>query len=159
MEASSRAHDRAYYYSEPGQVQPEYQTSPPTPPRPRSQPHRRKKPIGPMRKYSRENFYFRLFIIGIFFMIAGYVVTSSTGYMDPPERDDYDDDNDDYEDALDFYYDLKDGLTTTGKIFEHVGIIVLILALFIGAVVDEKLPVYVRVGMIVTIGLIAAFGI
>ncbi len=91
-------------------------------------------------------------------MIAGYIVTSSTGYMDPPERDDYDDD-DEYDDAKDFYSDLRDGLTTTGKIFEKVGIILLVLALFIGAIVDEKLPVYVRVGMIVSIGLIAAFGI
>ncbi len=158
MEMSSRGQDRSYYYSAPGQDQPEPQTSPPIPSRPSGQPRSRKKPLGPMRKYSRENFYFRIFLIGILFIVAGYIISSSTGYMNPPERDDYDDD-DDYDDAMDFYYDLRDGLTTTGKIFEKVGIVVLVLALFIGAVVDEKLHAYVRVGMMVSIGLIVAFGI
>lgn len=118
--------------------------------------------IQPYSETFRERFYFKLFILGIIFFFVGYLLISSLGYTIPPERDDYedsdgnleDDDRKRYEDDVDLYNLIKRSMTTTGIILEKAGLILIVLALFIGAVVDEKLPSYARMGMFIALGLI-----
>ena len=92
-------------------------------------------------------------------------MVSSTGYMTPPDSDDYEDDSgnmdaDDrerYERDMDTYDLIRRSLTTTGIILEQIGIILIILGLFIGAIIDDSLPTYVRMGMLIAVGLVIAF--
>ena len=113
----------------------------------------------------QSKFYIRLFMFGIICFLVGYILVNSTGYMTPPDSDDYEDDSgnmdaddrEQYERDMDTYDLIRRSLTTTGIILEQIGIILIVLGLFIGAIIDETLPTYVRMGMLIAVGLVIAF--
>jgi len=123
--------------------------------------------IEPYSKLFSERFYVKIFILGIIFFFAGYLFFTSMGYTIPPDRDDYEnsdgfleeDDQKRYEEDLDFYNLIKRSMTTTGNILKTAGVILLVVALFIGAVGDNKLPSYARMGMLIALGLIVGFSL
>ena len=119
---------------------------------------------GPMKPFSRsfrEKVYIKLFIVGIIFFFVGYILGAITGYMVAPDSDDYEDDDDGekYKEDLDWYNLIRRSLTTSGQIFKMVGIIIIMIALFVGAITDDQLPPLVRLGMLIALGLIAGFQI
>jgi hypothetical protein len=78
--------------------------------------------------------------------------------MTAPDIDDYDDDEmDKYKDDMDTYDLIKRSLTTTGVIIKQIGLIIITIGIFIGAVVDEKLPPMARLGMFIAVGFILGF--
>jgi len=85
------------------------------------------RPPGPYSRAFQEKIYVKIFILGIIFFLVGYLITAVTGYMDAPDRDDFDDDED-YKDELDWYNLIKRSLGTTGNILEHIGLILIVVA-------------------------------
>lgn len=122
---------------------------------------------GSFGKVFQERVYIKIFIAGIIFLLVGFILVSVTGYMTAPDRDDYGDEYGDldredekrYKDDLDTFNLIKKSVTTTGGILEQIGIILLVVGLFIGAVIDENLPPFVRLGMLIALGLIVGFKI
>lgn len=113
-------------------------------------------PPGPYTRAFHEKIYIKIFIFGIIFFMVGYLVAAVTGYMDAPDRDDFDDDEE-YKDELDWYNLIRRSLTTTGFILEQIGLIIIVVALFLAAIVDEQLPPLARLGIFIAIGLIIGF--
>jgi hypothetical protein len=111
---------------------------------------------GPYSRAFQEKIYVKIFILGIIFFLVGFLIAAVTGYMDAPDREDFDDDED-YKDELDWYNLIKRSLGTTGNILEQIGLILIVVALFLGAVVDTELPPLARLGILIAVGLIIGF--
>ena len=62
-----------------------------------------------------------------------------------------------YQQDLEAYETLKENLVTSGNIIEYIGLNLIIMAMLIAAIFDEQIPVYVRVGLIIALGLVIAF--
>ena len=118
-------------------------------------------PIGHFSRAFNEKGYVKIFVVGIIFFFVGYMLGAFTGYMEAPDPDDYnnDDDGDKYKEDLDWYNLIRRTLITTGGIFKMVGVIILLISLLVGAVIDDQLPPLARLGMLIAVGLIAAFQI
>lgn len=116
-----------------------------------------KRPRGQLYKAFNEKEYIKIFIIGIIIFIIGYLLGAITGYMEAPDPEDYEDqDNDEkYKEDLDWYNKIKRSLNTSGGIFRTVGVLIIIIALLVGAVIDDQLPPLARLGMLIALGLIA----
>jgi hypothetical protein len=145
------------------QYQPYSHYPPQHPPRP----HKPPQPVGPTGKAFRNKGYFKIFILGIIFFLVGTLLASVTGYMTPPDADDYEDENgymdkdaqERYDNDYKLYDLIKRSLTTTGGILAKIGMILIVVGLFIGAVVDEELHNYIRLGMFIALGFAIAFGL
>jgi hypothetical protein len=119
------------------------------------------RPMGHFSRAFTEKGYIKIFVIGIIFFFVGYMLSAVTGYMEAPDYDDYDDDEngDKYKEDLDWYNMVKRTLITTGGILKTVGIIIIMISLLVGAVIDDQLPPLARLGLLIAVGLIAAFQI
>jgi hypothetical protein len=119
------------------------------------------RPMGHFSRAFTEKGYIKIFVIGIIFFFVGYMLSAVTGYMEAPDYDDYDDDEngDKYKEDLDWYNMVKRTLVTSGGIFKMVGIIIILMSLLVGAVIDDQLPPLARLGLLIAVGLIAAFQI
>jgi len=83
--------------------------------------------------------YVVLILLGIVILAIGGIIAVSWGYMGDPDSD------------------TIRVIQTTGVIIKSIGLIVLSLGLLLGAVNDNNLPINVRLGMLVAMGLIIAY--
>lgn len=116
--------------------------------------------------FLRTRYYSKIFVLGMLIIFMGYMLIAIVGYMEPPDKDEYEVKYEDYNDAernyvrdVDKYNTLTRNFNNTGDILTNFGIVMLVLALFIGAVNDRKLPHFVRMGMFIALGFIVAFNI
>ena len=142
----------------------DFENDPPRPPRP---PAPRDDPEG--RYESALNFskrvYVKIFIISILLLLVGVIFTDGTGYMNAPDIEDYEnedgyldtEDEKRYENDLESYNNMKKGMSTSGALLKDLSMVLFCMALFIGALIDGKLPDYVRLGMFIALGFVIAF--
>ena len=126
--------DRKKYYA---------QRPPPPPPA-----HFSQEPWPSIQGIMQERFYVKIFIIGLVLILIGYILATSIGYMVLADNID-----------SSTYTKIRTSLTTSGSLIKEIGMVCLVLGLFFGAVIEEKFPHYVRLGMFIALGLIVAFRI
>ena len=112
--------------------------------------------------------YLTLAIIGIVIIIIGGIIGSLSGFIDDPLRPDSDDfnDMDDYQKADKEYREdsekYKDNVrlvTTIGDIVEYIGVLAFGIGMLLGALTDNELSQYTKLGMLIAIGVIIGFKI
>jgi len=91
--------------------------------------------------------YVVMFIVGIIILMVAGIIYVSWGYMNDPDNED---DSESYSDNVRI-------ITTTGNLLQYIGISILCIGLFLGAMKDEDLHQNVRLGMLIAIGLIISF--
>ena len=109
-----------------------------------------------------------LIIAGLIILLVGSIISACDGLInDPmsPDSDDYDD-YDDYEEAqkqyrkdIEGYKDNIRYLRSTGSVIQFVGLIVFSSGIVLGALGTNKLSPNVRLGMLISMGLIVGFRI
>jgi len=118
----------------------------------------------PQYSYPQSRTYLMLIIVGIIILMIGGIINISLGFLDAPERPDYDDyvyGSSDYQDAVEQYnkdtegyQDAKRLIPTIGQMFEYIGLLLLSLGLIIGSIKDDSLPANARLGLLLAFGLI-----
>ena len=93
--------------------------------------------------------YMWIILVGIIVLLVGGIITTSWGFIDPP------DDRDDREG----YNDTIRTLNATGHLLEYIGLIAMCTGMIFGAIKDESLHPNVRLGMFIAMGLIVGFKI
>jgi hypothetical protein len=103
----------------------------------------------PKISYGPTRGYLILIIIGIIVLMVGMIVYTSNGFLDDP--DEYDEkDNEEYDDNV-------RTIRTIGYLIQYIGLILFSIGIIYGALKDNDLPHYVRLGMLIALGIILGF--
>ncbi len=92
---------------------------------------------------------------GIIILLIGSIIMASTGFINDPYEEDYDDeDRDEYRDDVESYQDGVRTMNALGQIIQIIGLMILALGLATGALTDDRLGPAVRAGMLIAMGII-----
>jgi MFS family permease len=117
-------------------------------------------------RFRRTDKVIQMIVLGIILMFIGGIMIGIVTSGNPPQRFDekYDEDDtgqpDDEDKWEEFYedYRLHNGITYVGtligRILIYLGMLFAVLALLIGGIVNNEIDRYIRIGMIITAGLI-----
>ncbi len=97
--------------------------------------------------------YLSLIIIGIIVLMGGAIIYIGSGFLDDPDDPDYD------SNEKEEYYDNVRTIMSVGNLIQYIGIILLSIGLLLGAVNDDRLPINVRLGLLIAMGVIIGFKI
>lgn len=102
--------------------------------------------------------YVILVIVGVLILLIGGIIIASEGFLNDPYSDDYDD-LDDYQKEREDYLDTLRTMDAIGNLIQYIGLIPLSIGLIYGAVRDNRIPANIRLGMLITMGIIVGLKI
>lgn len=103
----------------------------------------------PKISYGPTKGYLILIIIGIIILMVGMIVYTSNGFLDDPDDNDLKDSEE--------YSDNVRTIRTIGNLIQYIGLILFSIGIIYGAIKDNDLPHYVRLGMLIALGIILGF--
>ncbi len=121
-----------------------------------------------LNRFQRTDKLVQLIILGVFLMFLGAIIITAVTTTGGPNMYDGRYDKDDNgmvdSDKRDLYYDdlrtydtIRDVGVLLGKVIVNFGMLIAVLALFIGGIINTSLDKFVRIGMIIAAGLIVAW--
>jgi hypothetical protein len=93
--------------------------------------------------------YVSMILVGIIILMVGGIIAVSAGFMDDPDN------GGDREE----YYDNLRTITTLGKLVQYIGLIIFSIGMVQGAITDNRIPINVRMGLLIAMGIIVGFSL
>jgi len=112
----------------------------------------------PMRTEGVSKGYVIMVIIGLVILLVGGIIIASEGFLNDPYQNDYDD-LDDYQKEREDYFDTLRTMDAIGNLIQYIGLIPLSIGLIYGAVRDSRISPNIRLGMLITMGIIVGLKI
>ena len=94
--------------------------------------------------------YVSMIVVGIIILMIGSILLVSWGFMDDPDSGDS---------GREEYYDNIRTISTLGKMTQFIGLIILSIGMIQGAISDNNIPINVRMGLLIAMGIIIGFSI
>jgi len=105
--------------------------------------------------------YRKLFILPFLLLLVAVIMMSATQYPDPPEIEDYEDEEDPtdaWRTDMDEFNDTVEDVNTTADLLFTIGILILAFLFFMGGFIDRRVSSPARVAMmILAVVIIALF--
>jgi len=102
--------------------------------------------------------YINVIIFGIILLLIGGIIFVSSGFLDDPYEPDYDDYGEYQEDEEDYRDNIR-LIQTIGSVVQYFGLILFSWGMLIGALTDRDLAQNIRLGMLISLGIIIGFKI
>lgn len=96
--------------------------------------------------------YIPLIVAGIIILLVGGIIYVSWGFLDDPDESNDSDGREEYTDNI-------RTIAAVGDVIQYIGLIILSVGLLMGAITDNKLPINVRMAMVLAMGVIIGFKI
>ncbi|UCH89450.1 MAG: hypothetical protein JSV49_02025 [Thermoplasmata archaeon] len=117
----------------------------------------------PVRRKESIKGYVIMILVGIIILLVGGIVYVLPGFLDDPMQpepsdfsstEDYQEAAEEYREDREDYQDRTRLIQTIGLIIQYVGLMVFAIGMVLGALTDEDLSQYTKLGMLVAMGII-----